>query len=66
MKYLYRFAIPIAIAIAVQSSALADKFDACPDAEAARQFVKSCMLENPYNTRETCEARALEKLCTGK
>jgi len=57
------------IAIAVTTLAFipiasADKFDACPDPEAARNFVKACMQENPYNTKEACEERALKSLCS--
>ena len=66
MKYIYRSIIALGIIATVQTPALADRFDACPDADAARQYVKSCMQENPYNTRESCEARALEALCKGK
>ena len=47
-------------------TALAGKLDACPDPTAAEQFVKACMQENPYNTREACEQRALKKLCSGE
>ena len=43
-----------------------DKFSACPDPEAARKYVKQCQQENPYNTLEVCEERALEKLCAAK
>jgi hypothetical protein len=43
-----------------------DKFAKCPDPEAAKQFVQSCMAQNPYNTREVCEQRALEELCGQK
>ena len=53
-------------ALAFSATALAGKFDACPDPAAAEQFVKACMQENPYNTREACEERALKKLCSGK
>lgn len=53
-------------ALAFIPTALAGKFDACPDPAAAEQFVKACMQENPYNTREACEERALKKLCSGK
>jgi len=63
MKCICRFAITLAMTTLVQSPALADKFDACPDADAARRYVKACMQENPYNTREACEVRALEKFC---
>ena len=53
-------------ALAFIPTTLAGKFDACPDPAAAEQFVKACMQENPYNTREACEERALKKLCSGK
>jgi hypothetical protein len=43
-----------------------DKFAGCPDPEAARKYVKQCMQENPYNTQEVCEERALERICSGK
>jgi hypothetical protein len=42
-----------------------DKFARCPDPAAARQYVQDCLQQNPYNTQEVCEARALEKLCPG-
>ena len=44
----------------------ADKFDGCPDPETARKYVKACMQENPYNTKETCEEIALRKFCSEK
>jgi hypothetical protein len=53
-------------ALAVIPTALAGKFDACPDPAAAEKYVKACMQENPYNTREACEQRALERFCSGK
>ena len=53
-------------AVAFSATALAGKLDACPDPAAAERFVKACMQENPYNTREACEERALKKLCGGK
>ena len=59
----------IAITIATLQNmpmALADKFDSCPDPDAARKYVKSCMQENPYNTKETCEEIALRKFCSEK
>jgi hypothetical protein len=40
-----------------------DRFAKCPDPEAARRYVKECQAANPYNTKEICEERALEKLC---
>ena len=43
-----------------------DKFADCPDPEAARKYVKQCLQENPYNTQEVCEERALERICSGK
>jgi len=55
----------IVAALAYTPTALADKFDSCPDPEAARQYVKACMQENPYNTKETCEEKALRKFCSG-
>ena len=66
MQYVYRFGIALATAAMFQTAALADKFDACPDPDAARRYVKSCLQENPYYTQATCEARALDKLCGGK
>jgi len=64
MKTLYRAMVLIgAIALLGTSAALADALDKCPDPEAARQWVRACMQENPYNTRESCEQRALEKFC---
>jgi len=49
------------------SAALADdKFANCPDPEAARKFVKACLQESPYNSSETCVARALDQLCGNK
>ena len=50
----------------ISPKALADKFDACPDPEAARRCVKSCLQENPYNTQVICEARAPDKFCGSK
>ena len=43
-----------------------DKFAACPDPEAARKYVKQCLAQNPYNTQEVCEERALEQVCNAK
>jgi len=43
-----------------------DKFAKCADPEAAKRYVEVCLAENPYNTRETCEQRALEKACAPK
>ena len=43
-----------------------DKFNACPDPEAARQYVKQCLAANPYKTKEACEELALEQLCRKK
>jgi len=40
-----------------------DKFAGCPEAEAARQYVKACLAANPYKTKEACEELALEKFC---
>ena len=40
-----------------------DKLAKCPDPEAARKYVKECLAANPYNSKETCEELALEKLC---
>ena len=51
---------------AALSHAQEDKFASCPDPEAARRYVKECLATNPYNTREICEERALEKLCAEK
>lgn len=42
-----------------------DRFAKCPDPDAARRYVKECQQQNPYNTEEVCEQRALEKLCAG-
>jgi len=43
-----------------------DKFAQCPDPDAAKRYVQQCLGQNPYNTREVCEQRALEELCSGK
>ena len=51
---------------AALAQAQEDKFERCPDPEAARRYVKECLATNPYNTREICEERALEKLCADK
>ena len=59
------FAIMFAAAGLVSTTALADKPDVCADPEAARKWVKTCMQENPYNTKEACEQRALEKFFSG-
>lgn len=63
---LFAKSLAATVALAFIPSALAGKLDACPDPSAAEQFVKACMQENPYNTREACEERALKKLCSGK
>ena len=65
MKTLSSIAIAVA-ALAYVPLTLADKFDSCPDPEAARKYVKTCMQENPYNTKETCEEIALRKFCSEK
>jgi len=64
MKCFSKFVIAAATLVFVPV-ALADKFDACPDPDAARKYVKACMQENPYNTKEACEERALQKMCSG-
>ena len=66
MNVIAKSAMVLGCSLLIHSAAFADKFDSCPDPEAARKFVKACMQESPYNTRETCEQRALEKLCSGK
>lgn len=66
MNPFVRLAILFAAAGLVSTTALADKLDACPDPEAARKWVKACMQENPYNTKDACEQKALEKFCSGK
>jgi hypothetical protein len=60
---LFTKSLAATVALALIPAAMAGKFDACPDPAAAEQFVKACMQENPYNTREACEERALKKLC---
>lgn len=65
MTTLSRFSLAFAIIALVTSAEAADKFDACPDPDAARKWVKACMQENPYNTKEICEERALAKFCSG-
>lgn len=64
MHYICRISFAIATIAMFQTSALVDKFDACPKPASARRCVKACLQENPYNTQETGEARALEKLCS--
>jgi hypothetical protein len=64
MRILQRLALAMAALPLMTTVALADKFDACPDPEAARKWVKACMQENPYNTKESCEERALAKFCS--
>jgi hypothetical protein len=66
MTIVPRFALAIAIAALMTSTAAADKFDACPDPDAAREWVKACMQDNPYNTKEICEERALARFCSGE
>jgi hypothetical protein len=66
MKTLVTIFFLIAASTLIHGVAIADAFDQCPDPEAARKWVKACMQENPYNTRESCEHRALEKFCKGK
>ncbi|HUU71739.1 MAG TPA: hypothetical protein VMW70_03875 [Burkholderiales bacterium] len=63
MKTLCRVVVLFAAIAMLGTSALAGALDKCPDPEAARKWVKACMQENPYNTRESCEQRALEKFC---
>lgn len=58
-----RTALLCTLLFAASAWAQEDKLAACPDPEAARKYVKDCMASNPYNTKETCEALALEKLC---
>ena len=43
-----------------------DKFASCPDRAAVKKYVKDCLGQNPYNTKEVCEERALADLCNGK
>ena len=50
--------------VCAPAGAQEDKFAGCPDPEAAKQYVKKCLGENPYNTKEVCEQRALESVCT--
>ncbi|MGD2139566.1 MAG: hypothetical protein PVH25_04150 [Burkholderiales bacterium] len=64
MKSFARVAVSAAM-LAFIPAAWADKFDSCPDPEAARKYVKVCMQESPYNTKETCEEIALRKFCSG-
>lgn len=64
MKLIARLLVAAAAA-AFSATVLAGKLDACPDPAAAEKFVKACLQENPYNTREACEQRALDKLCSG-
>ena len=64
MKLIAKLMAAVA-ALMFGATALAGKFDACPDPAAAEKFVKACLQENPYNTQEACEQRALEKLCSG-
>ncbi|KPK30713.1 MAG: hypothetical protein AMJ66_09155 [Betaproteobacteria bacterium SG8_40] len=66
MTILRRVALVIVGLPFMTTVAMADKFDACPDPEAARKWVKACMQENPYNTKESCEERALARFCDGK
>jgi len=65
MSRLPGIALVIASMALMSTVAAADKFDACPDPDAARKWVKACMQENPYNTKESCEERALAKFCSG-
>ena len=65
MKRIEKLLIAL-VALLLSAGASAGKLDACPDPAAAEKFVKACMQENPYNTREACEQRALERLCSGK
>ena len=58
--------LAVVATLVFSATATAGKLDACPDPAAAEKFVKACMQENPYNTREACEQRALEKLCSGE
>jgi len=48
------------------ASAQDDKFAQCPDPDAAKRYVQQCLGQNPYNTREICEERALQELCGEK
>jgi hypothetical protein len=56
-------AVVVAMLYAGIAAAADDRFAKCPDPEAARRYVKECQQQNPYNTQEVCEERALEKLC---
>ena len=55
----------IALCVAALALAQEDKFAKCPNPEAARKYVQQCLSANPYNSKETCESLALEKLCSG-
>jgi hypothetical protein len=70
MHALRKLALLTALTLCALTSAPApaqdDRLAGCPDPAAARRYVKACMQENPYNTQEVCEERALEKLCPKK
>ena len=66
MAMLYRFAFVFAAMALLHASASADALDQCPDPEVARKWVKACMQENRYNTKESCEERALAQFCSGE
>jgi len=59
-------AAPVFLLTADPVFAQDDRLAGCPDPAAAQKYVKQCLQENPYNTREVCEERALEKLCSKK
>ncbi len=66
LSILPRIALAIAAITPITAVSAADKFETCPDPDAARKWVKACMQENPYNTKESCEERALARFCSGK
>jgi hypothetical protein len=66
MKTLVTIFFLVAANMLIHGVAIADALDQCPDPEAARKWVRACMQENPYNTRESCEQRALQKFCGEK
>ena len=63
MRKLVSTLLLLVAAASLNGAAMAGTFDHCPDPDAARKWVKACMQENPYNTRESCEERALRKFC---
>jgi len=60
MKLVASFVVTAGVLASI-STAVADKFDACPNAKAARQLFNTRMQENACNTNDASGERALGK-----